>query len=227
MCGRFTLTISPEELAAAFPWLTLPPGSYAAPRRYNIAPGQPVAVTVNDGENQLDYFLWGLVPFWSKDPRRGFINARAETLAEKPSFKAAYRYRRCLIFADGFYEWQHLPGEKAKHPYFIRLKGGRTFAFAGLWERWQSPDGSELLTCAIITTRPNEVLRPIHNRMPVILPEGAYTQWLSPGEAAPARLQPLLQPYPPNQMEAYPVSTRVNNPANDAPDCIAPLANAA
>ncbi len=223
MCGRFTLTISPEELAAAFPWLSLPPGASAAPGRYNIAPGQPVAVVANDDDRRLDYFLWGLVPFWSKDPRRGFINARAESLAEKPSFKAAYRYRRCLIFADGFYEWRRLPGKKTKQPYYIHLKDSRPFAFAGLWERWQSPDGSELLTCAIITTQANELLRPIHNRMPVILPENAYAQWLAPGEGDPARLQPLLRPYPPDQIEAYPVATLVNSPTNDAPECIAPL----
>ncbi len=222
MCGRFSLTISPKELRAAFPWLTLLPGASAAPARFNIAPGQPVAVVANTDEKRLDYFIWGLVPFWSKDPRRGFINARAETLAEKPSFKAAFRYRRCLIFADGFYEWQRLPGKKAKQPYYIRLKDGRPFAFAGLWERWQAPDGSELLTCAIITTRPNELLRPIHNRMPAILDEDAYTQWLDPDEAAPASLLPLLHPYAPDQMDAYPVTTQANNPANDSPECIAP-----
>jgi len=219
MCGRFTLSITPEELSAAFPWLTLPTGASAAPRRYNIAPSQPVAVVANDGEKRLDYFVWGLVPFWSKDPRRGFINARAETLAEKPTFKAAYKYRRCLIFADGFYEWQRRPGSKTKIPYYIRMKSGQPFAFAGLWERWQSPDGSELLTCAIITTAPNELMRSIHNRMPVILSKSAYTQWLTPGEASPTTLQHLLTPYPADPMQAYPVSTMDNNPTNDSPAC--------
>ncbi|RME06994.1 MAG: SOS response-associated peptidase, partial [Anaerolineae bacterium] len=157
MCGRFTLTLTPEALQRAFPWLTFPPGIQQMQPRYNIAPSQPVAVVPNDGQNRLDFFIWGLVPFWSKDPKRAFINARAETVAEKPAFKAAFRYRRCLILADGFYEWKPLAGRR-KQPYYIHHKDGSPFAFAGIWERWSSPDGSELLTCAIITTAPNDLM---------------------------------------------------------------------
>lgn len=225
MCGRFTLTTTPDELASAFPWLKMAPEAYAVPPRYNIAPSQPIAVVTNDGTSKLDYFVWGLIPFWAKDPQIGYklINARAETLAEKPSFKAAYKYRRCLIFADGFYEWQKIPGEKTKKPHYIRLKTGQPFAFAGLWERWQSSDGCEILSAAIITTEPNDLMRSIHNRMPVILAAKDYPHWLTPGEMRPAALTPLLAPYPNEEMQAYPVSTFVNSPASDSPVCIAPF----
>jgi putative SOS response-associated peptidase YedK len=221
MCGRFTLAITPEQLREAFPWLE---ASQAPPPRYNIAPSQPVAVIPNDGNRRLDFFVWGLVPSWSKDPKIGdrMINARAETLAEKPSFRAAFRRRRCLIPANGFYEWKAVPESKRKTPYYIQLKESKPFAFAGLWENWFAPDGSQLLSCAIITTRPNALMEAIHNRMPVILPEAAYETWLSPNEAGPDELLPLLAPYPAAEMQAYPVSTLVNSPANDLPDCILP-----
>ena len=168
MCGRFTLTIDPAHLQAAFPWAVIP--NDLAPR-YNIAPSQPVAVIPNTGDNTLSMYKWGLIPSWSKDPSIGerMINARSETLAEKPSFRNAYRRRRCLILADGFFEWKQSPGMKSKQPIYIRLIDARPFAFAGLWEIWSAPDGSELRTCTIITTQPNSLLESIHNRMPVIL----------------------------------------------------------
>jgi putative SOS response-associated peptidase YedK len=222
MCGRFTLTADPSELRDAFPDITVPTEITA---RYNIAPSQPIAVIPNTGENKLDFFVWGLIPFWAKDPKIGsrMINARAETLGEKPSFKAAYRRRRCLIPADGFYEWRKVPGSTAKIPTYIRLKSGKPFAFAGLWENWHSPDGSEILSCTIITTQPNDLVERIHNRMPVILPQETYSHWLTPSEVPPEALNSLLVPYPADEMEAFPVSRTVNSPSNDSPACIQPI----
>jgi putative SOS response-associated peptidase YedK len=222
MCGRFTLIATPEQLQQAIPGLSLPEAGIAP--RYNIAPSQPVAVVPNDGQMKLDFYVWGLIPSWAKDPSIGsrMINARSETLAEKPAFRAAFRRRRCLIPASGFYEWQQAPGRKAKIPYYIRLKSGQPFAFAGLWEIWNAPDGSTVLSCAILTTAPNELMSPLHNRMPVILPASAYAQWLEPGEQSPSRLQPLLRPYPAEELLAYPVSTLVNRPENDVAECIQP-----
>lgn len=223
MCGRFTLTVDTEQLQEAFPWVDVSAGVQP---RYNIAPTQPVAVVANNGNHKLEYFHWGLIPSWAKDPEIGnrMINARADTLAEKPSFKNAFRRRRCLVLANGFYEWQAIPGQKAKLPMYIRMKGGEPFAFAGLWEVWNSPDGSVIPSCTIITTEPNNMMREIHNRMPVILPEDAYPIWLDPEERKPEELSPLLQPYPEIAMTAYPVSRAVNSPANDTEACIAPLA---
>jgi putative SOS response-associated peptidase YedK len=221
MCGRFTLTADISALQENFPWLGIPPGLEP---RYNIAPTQPVAAVPNDGKNRLDFFTWGLIPSWAKDPSIGsrMINARAETLAEKPSFRSAFRRRRCLILADGFYEWRS-DGGKGKMPMYIRLEDGSPFAFAGLWELWNAPDGSQVLSTAIITTEPNPLMAKIHNRMPVILPEKAYPLWLQSGEADPKELSGLLLPYPAEEMVAYPVSKLVNNPANDLPACIEPL----
>ena len=221
MCGRFTLTLDTKQLRDAMPWLTIPEGLQP---RFNIAPTQPVAVVPNDSKNRLDFFTWGLIPSWAKDPQIGsrLINARAETLAEKPSFRSAYRRRRCLILTDGFYEWKQVPGRRSKIPMYIHMQDGNPFAFAGLWENWQSPDGSEILSCTIITTQPNAAVRDIHNRMPVILPKDAYEIWLTPGELAPQKLDPLLKPYTNAEMTAYPVSTLVNSPANESPECILP-----
>lgn len=220
MCGRFFMTLEAEDLEAAFPDFK-PPAEWRP--RYNIAPTQPVPVVINDGQQRITFLQWGLVPAWAKDPAMGnrLINARAETLAEKPSFRAAYRQRRCLILADGFYEWRVEPGQRGKTPLAIRLRSGAPFAFAGLWEVWH-PDDTPLLTCTLITTEPNALLAPIHNRMPVILPRSAYAGWLDPAERAPHDLQSLLTPYPAEEMIAYPVSTRVNDPANEDPACIAP-----
>jgi putative SOS response-associated peptidase YedK len=223
MCGRFTLIADPNDLREAFPWVNIPEG--VSPR-YNIAPSQPVAVIPNDGQNQLDFFIWGLIPSWAKDPAIGnkMINARAETLAEKPSFRTAFRRRRCLIPASGFFEWKQEPGSKAKTPMYIRLKSGKPFALAGLWERWDSPDGSTVFSCTIVTTQPNELMQVIHNRMPVILPSQAYSLWMDRTEPPLPKLTGLLQPYPASEMIAYPVSTMVNSPGNDIPACIEPVA---
>lgn len=220
MCGRFTLTADVIALQATFPWLNIP--AEITPR-YNIAPTQPVAVVPNDGKNQLDFYTWGLIPSWAKDPQIGgrLINARAETLAEKPAFRVAFRRRRCLVLADGFYEWQQTKGGP-KTPMYIRLASGEPFAFAGLWEVWNSSDGSTILSCTIITTDPNELMEKIHNRMPVILPRDAYPIWLDPGEQNPSQLSGLLRPYPADEMQAYPVSRLVNSPSNDSPQCIIP-----
>ncbi len=223
MCGRFTLTIDPSDLQAAFPWATLPAGSPPAPR-YNIAPSQPIAVIANNGKNTIEFFRWGLIPSWAKDPAIGnrMINARSETLADKPSFRTAFKRRRCLILADGFYEWRKEPGSKAKTSMYIRLKSGEPFSFAGLWEAWRAPDDKTILSCAIITTTPNSLMEKIHDRMPVILKPDTYTRWLDPAEQAPDKLSRFLKPYPASSMTAYPVSTWVNKPENDSPECIVP-----
>jgi putative SOS response-associated peptidase YedK len=221
MCGRFSLA-NPQQLAETFAGIELPAG---LPPRYNIAPSQPVAVIANNNPHKLEFFQWGLIPSWAKDPAIGqqMINARAETLAEKPSFKNAYRRRRCLVLADGFYEWRKEADTKTKTPMYIKLESGQPFALAGLWERWASADGDEILSCTIITTTPNELMAAIHNRMPVILPPEAYTLWLNPAERGPAELENLLRPFPANEMTAYPVSKLVNSPRNDSPACIEPV----
>ena len=221
MCGRFALTVDPADLQDAFPEYTFPA---QAARRFNIAPTQPILALPNDGTSKADFFVWGLIPSWAKDPAIGnrLINARAETLAEKPAFRGAYKYRRCLIFADGFYEWQAQSSSKSKVPHLIRLKSGKPFAFAGLWEHWQSADGSEVKSATIITSAPNELMAPIHNRMPVILARDAYAQWFDPTPHFPVDLNSLLVPYPAEEMEAYPVSTLVNSPANDRPELVVP-----
>jgi len=221
MCGRFALTVDPDDLRETFPEYSFPP-LYAP--RYNIAPSQPILVLPNNGTNQVDFFVWGLIPSWAKDPSIGnrLINARAETLGEKPAFRTAYRNRRCLIFSDGFFEWQAHTGSKGKVPHFIRLKSARPFALAGLWETWNAPDGSVVNSATIITTTPNTLMVKLHNRMPVILAPDAYAQWLDPSPRAAPDLQKWLIPYPAEQMAAYPVSTLVNRPENDRPEVILP-----
>ena len=222
MCGRFTLTIDPTHLQEAFPWAVILDDLTP---RYNVAPSQPVAVIPNTGDNTLSLYKWGLIPSWSKDPTIGdrMINARAESLAVKPSFRNAYRRRRCLILADGFYEWKQIPGMKSKQPIYIQLTDNRSFAFAGLWEIWKSPEGPEVRSCTIITTQPNSLLEPIHNRMPVILPPNAYSRWLAPEDRQPPQLNDLLIPYPSADMVAFPVSRMVNSPQVDSPELIKPV----
>lgn len=222
MCGRFTLAVPPLALVEAFPGFSVPE---EIEPRYNIAPTQPVVVVTNKGDNQLEFAHWGLIPSWSKDAKIGnrMINARAETLSTKPSFRVAYRKRRCLIIADGFYEWRKDPGGKGKTPFYIRLKSGEPFAFAGLWETWKSPEGETIESCVIITTTPNELLAKVHDRMPVILPPEKYSDWLAEGDQSAEKLALLLKPYPADLMTAYPVSTFVNSPANDSPICIEPV----
>ncbi len=222
MCGRFTLTADPKTITEAFSGVTVP--EQLAPR-YNVAPSQPIAVIANNAPDRVELFQWGLIPSWAKDPKIGnkMINARGETLGEKPSFKAPYKRRRCLVLSDGFYEWRKQPGSKTKTPMYIKLQSGQPFAFAGLWEIWSGPEGDTLLSCTIITTSPNELMADIHNRMPVILPPEAYDRWLDPAERKPTDLDDLLKPYPADSMTAYAVSTLVNNPRNDSPACIEPM----
>lgn len=222
MCGRFIMTVDPAQLRDAFPWLDIREDWEP---RFNIAPTQPVAVVPNRGDNRLDFFQWGLIPSWAKDPAIGnrMINARAETLAEKASFRNAYRRRRCLILADGFYEWKVEVAQKRKQPVLIKMDSGEPFGFAGLWETWSSPQGTQVNSCTIITTEPNDLVREIHNRMPVILEKDAHQLWLDPNEKRPQDLQHLLKPYPAREMVAFPVSTMVNSPNNDSPACVVPL----
>lgn len=222
MCGRFFFFGNNEAIQIAFPDLAAP---HPLAPRYNIAPGQPVAVIPNTLERRLDHFVWGLVPSWAKEVSIGnrMINARAESLAEKPSFRAAYRRRRCLIPADGFYEWYQPAGQRTKTPLAFRHHPPRLFAFAGLWEVWSAPDGGELFTATIITTAANAFVSPFHQRMPLILAPSSYTAWLTPDECAPAALAPLLQPLPPDWLEAFPVSPLVNNARIDEPACLEPV----
>jgi len=224
MCGRFTLTLDQEALSVAYgveAFLT----SHAP--RYNIAPSQEVAVLVQgDGIRRVDGFRWGLVPSWARDPSIGnrMINARSETVADKPAFRNAWvRGRRCLVLADGFYEWQAPPdGSGPKVPHWIHRVDRRPFGFAGLWERWGHRE-DPLFTCTILTTRPNAVVRPIHDRMPVLL--GApheWDRWVDP--SVPSRdLEELLAPSPDDALQARVVSTRVNRPGNEGPECIRPV----
>jgi putative SOS response-associated peptidase YedK len=189
---------------------------------YNIAPTQQVAVVIDEGVRRLVPVQWGLVPSWAKDPSVGnkMINARAETITEKASYRNAFKKRRCLVVADGFYEWQKT-GD-GKRPIYIRLKSGKPFGFAGLYEVWEPPEGEALTTCTIITTEANELMKPIHDRMPVIVPKEKQDLWLDPGVKDQESLLDLLKPYPAVDLEAYPVSRRVNSPANNSPDCIKP-----
>ncbi|RMH01908.1 MAG: SOS response-associated peptidase [Chloroflexi bacterium] len=221
MCGRFALTTPGEALATLFGLEQPPP---VVPR-YNIAPTQPVlAVRLNPRqEREMTFFRWGLIPPWVKDISVGsrMINARAETVDEKPSFRAAFKRRRCLIPASGFYEWQRINGRK--QPLFIHPVDDQPFVFAGLWETWFGPDGSEVDSCTILTTTPNALMQEIHNRMPVILEPDEFDAWLFP-DLTPDGGRHLLRPYPADKMTAYPVSTYVNNPHNEGPQCIARIA---
>lgn len=228
MCGRFNLTAPGEEIAEAF-GLEDVPG--LAPR-YNIAPSQDIAVVRSDPGDQkrrLALLKWGLVPQGSLEGERGFINARAETAWEKPSFRDAFVRRRCLIPATGFYEWQHTGtaqpqtsgrARPRRQPWHFGLVDGRVFAFAGLWEPPIADDAAA--TCAILTTEPNDLARPVHDRMPVILDRAAYARWLDPTVGAYAALAPLLRAFPASAMRAFPVSTAVNDPRCDLPVCLQP-----
>ncbi|MBN8581787.1 MAG: SOS response-associated peptidase [Anaerolineae bacterium] len=221
MCGRFTLTADPAEIIDVFGDFTFP--TQFSPR-YNIAPTQPVLAIPNNPDRKADFFIWGLIPSWAKDPSIGnkLINARGETIAEKPSFRGGFKYKRCIIPTDGFYEWKASPGEKTKTPYFIHMKDRKPFAFAGLWDEWQSPDGGAVRTCTIITTEPNELMSTLHNRMPVILAPKDYALWLDPAPQTPEKLVHLIKPFPTDAMSAHPVSTLVNKPGNDRPECVVP-----
>ncbi len=219
MCGRYELHTHPAAIALAFG--VAHPLDFAP--RYNIAPMTDVPVVrVNaHGERELVRLRWGLVPRWARDPSIGtrMINARAETLAEKQSFRMAYRRHRCLLPADGFYEWMSVGGDSArKQPVHIGMKDGAPFGLAGLYERWLSPEGEVLDTCTIVTTTANTLLRAVHDRMPVIVPPGAYARWLDPANALVAD---LMVPFPAEGMSFYPVSTRVNAPRHEGPELLA------
>ena len=221
MCGRFTLTVDPGELQEKL-------GSYTFPKkfspRFNIAPTQPVLVIPNNDRFKADFFVWGLIPMWAKDPSIGsrLINARGETIAEKPSFRGSLKYKRCLVLADGFYEWKAQHGKRTKTPFFIHMKDRQPFAFAGLWDTWNSPDGSTIKSCTLITTDPNELMEMIHDRMPVILHPRDYATWLDPSPLTPDQLLPLIKPFPAEVMDAYPVSTLVNKASNESPELVVP-----
>jgi len=221
MCGRFALKAPPRTVQQHF---DLPETVDLSPR-YNIAPSQDVAVIRHlsgMSHRQLDLLRWGLIPGWAKDMKISYrmINARAETLAQKPAFRTAFKKRRCIIAADGFYEWLH--SGRTKQPFFVNMKNGAVFGFAGLWESWNSPEGSTVESCTIITTYANDLVRKIHDRMPVILQPVTYEAWLQDSTKAET-LQQLLKPYPANEMETYRVSSEVNSPKNDTMECIKPV----
>jgi putative SOS response-associated peptidase YedK len=220
MCGRFTQFSSRDELTRIFGF-----DADDAPDlfpRYNIAPTQLVAVVLlDDGQRALKPLRWGMIPSWAKDEKIGnsLINARSETVAEKPAFRAAFKKRRCLIPTTGFYEWAPTGGKK-KQPLHIRLIDGRPFALAGLWERWTDAEGAVVESCTILTTTANDLMRPFHDRMPVILAPDAYATWLDPQTPLEA-LQALLRPYPVEGMVAVPVGSYVSNPRHEGPQCLA------
>lgn len=222
MCGRFALSIKTKNIENLVPGLKV--GGELKPR-YNIAPSQDAPTIFNTGDYELSTSRWGLIPFWSKDIKIGvkLINARAETVAEKPAFKNAFNKRRCLIVADGYYEWKNIPGANKKAPYYIRLKTGEAFTFAGLWEKWKSLEGKTIVSSTIITTEPNSYLSDIHNRMPAILLPSDRELWLNPDNVEKNVLQNCLMPYPDEEMEAFEVSLRVNSPKNDDESCILPI----
>ncbi len=219
MCGRYSLTTPIDALRDLFQIDALP----NLPPRYNIAPTQDVLAVrkgPDGGGRSFTAFRWGLIPSWAKDPAIGgrMINARAETVAEKPAFRAAFRRRRCLIAADGFYEWTK-DGKGGKQPWRIALPGGAPFAFAGLWENWLSPDGSEIESCTIVTTEAADVIAELHHRMPVILDPADYDRWLTADTPHPQEATPLMRPYA-GALEFYPVTTLVNNVRNDDPSVL-------
>jgi putative SOS response-associated peptidase YedK len=222
MCGRFTLKTPVEQLSEKFRFPEIIP----LKPRYNIAPSQDVAVIrrlPDDQERKLAMLRWGLIPAWAKDPAKARqpINSKSETVAELPTFRVAFRQRRCLIPTDGFYEWKQESGRK--QPVYIYMKDREPFAFAGLWERWVGEEAEFIESCTILTTEPNDLLEPIHNRMPVILDPTQYDLWLDPDVQQPDKLRPLLHSYPSESMTFYPVNLRVNNPKHDDPLCLEQL----
>ena len=232
MCGRYVSATPAQQLAEEFHVDTIKADDL--PAKYNVAPTDPVyAVAISrDGLRQLGTFKWGLVPNWSKDPSSGakMINARAETVSEKPSFKRLLEKRRCILPADGFYEWKRLGDEDAKkprkQPFFIRRRDGKPMALAGLWDVWKprdDPDADWLRSATIITGEPNELVARLHDRMPVILPEEAWDTWLEKDNEDAEALRKLLVPYPAELLEAFPVDTLVNSVQNDGPELIEPL----
>lgn len=228
MCGRYSLTRRQEEVAERFGIEQLLVENEALRPRYNIAPTQTVPVILDkDGERVLAEMKWGLIPFWSKDIKKTkpIINARSETISEKPFFKQAASKRRCLIPADGFYEWKKV--NKAKIPMFIHLNDKELFAFAGLWDQWKSPDGEVIRSCTIITTEANDTMSPVHDRMPVIVRPEHESLWLDPEIKDVDKLRVVLEPLGNDALAMYRVSSEVNTPAKDAPELIAPVSDAA
>jgi putative SOS response-associated peptidase YedK len=233
MCGRFVSSSPPDELAKYFDVEAV--AEAVLEPNYNVAPSLDVYVVLESGGvRRLDAFRWGLVPFWAKDPSTGnkMINARAETVVEKNTYRRAFEKRRCIIPADGFYEWKKIPGQKTKQPYFIHRVDDEPLAFAGLWEVWRPSDGTArdaepLRTCTIITGQPNETVAPIHDRMPVILPPSAWDGWLDPDNDDIETLGRLLVPAPAKVITAHPVSLMVNNARETGPALIEPAAGPA
>ena len=222
MCGRYTLSTPTDLLSDLFELET----AVTVQPRFNIAPTQTapvVRVDAGDKVRRLDLLKWGLVPFWAKEPSIGnrMINARAETVAEKPAYRVSFRKKRCLVLADGFYEWQATGGPK--QPFFFHRGDGYPFAMAGLWDRWDKGEDSPLETFTILTTEANEVVAPIHKRMPVILAKPLFDKWLDPEFEDTESLAQLLTPAPSEVLEALPVSTYVNSPANEGPQCVEPI----
>ena len=221
MCGRFTLTLEASEVQLELGVRDIPDNWQS---RYNIAPTQDVAAIMNSDISKVSWLRWGLIPSWAKDVKIGqrLINARSETIQEKPSFRSGFKSRRCIILADGFYEWQKGVKNQKSQPYYFHLKDRKLFGFAGIWETWQSkPDEAVLQTCTIITCVANELVSKVHERMPVILREKNLWKWLS--ESNSDQLQDLLVPYPSNEMIAFPVSPIVNSPNYDKVNCIRPI----
>lgn len=221
MCGRFTLTASIDEILNRFDVEAFLQEEGYLPS-YNVAPSQSVLAIINNGSiNKMGYLRWGLIPPWAKDLSIGYkmINARAETLSEKPSFRIAYRKKRCLIIADSFYEWKRL-GPKTKTPMRIKLRSDNLFAMAGIWEQWKTPEGKSIFSCTVITTAPNELMKEIHDRMPVILKPEDEKIWLDPSITDPSFLNQYLKPLDSDLMEAYGVSSLVNSPKNNSVELI-------
>lgn len=227
MCGRTTLTAGRDELAEFLRVDEV--RTDELPRRWNVAPTQPVygAVGLRDGRRELRSFRWGLVPSWAKDPRGGsrMINARAETLAQRPAYRAAVVWRRALLPFSGFYEWSKDSQSRTKkgRPFYFHSKTGEPLVFAGLWDVWRDAEGKKLASCAIVTTGANATVANVHNRMPVVLPEDGWDEWLGPGPLRPRRLRELLAPAPEGLLVSYEVSTDVNDVRNDAPHLAEPL----
>jgi putative SOS response-associated peptidase YedK len=219
MCGRVTVQTPAVDLAREFGLLGVR-NAIERPR-FNLAPTQMMPVVPNDGQRMLDTFRWGLIPGWAKDASiaNKLINARCETVAEKPSFRSALKRKRCLVLVDGYYEWKQ--DTKPKTPFFFHRKDRKPLALAGLWEEWTSPETGEVVrTCCLITTGPNGLVAPIHDRMPVILSKEGQEQWLRPEPQEAVALMPLLVPYAEDALDMYEVARVVNSPSNDVPECI-------
>ncbi len=220
MCGRFVRAVSIEDIADEF---GVDKPSFALSPSYNIAPSQEVVIVMNAGKKSMALCKWGLIPSWAKDPKIGYrmINARSETVAEKPSFRSSFKKHRVIIPASGFYEWKKQGTSKV--PFYISLKSGKPLGFAGLLSEWTSPEKKKICTCTIITTSANDLLMNIHDRMPVIIQKKDEDRWLDPSEQDAEKLLPVLKAFPSDKMDLYQVSPMVNSPAHNTPECIKPV----